>query len=181
MAKHPSIAYEYDTLNLGCGNVKILDALNVDLVASVKPDMVIDLERLPYPLPDDQFTRVICQDVIEHLSDVVATMEELVRVSKNGAVMIIRVPHFSSSNAYTDITHQHFFGIQSMDYFTEDGEYNFYTKARVKVIKHELTFPPNGLSFLGRFIHKRWWRFWEANLHGIIPADNLTFTLEVVK
>jgi SAM-dependent methyltransferase len=178
---YPAVTKRFTTLNLGCGTEQLPDALNVDIAAGVKPDLVHDLTTYPYPFPDNQFSKIICKAVLEHLPDVLTTMKELVRVAKDNAVIIIEVPHFSSANAHTDITHQHFFGIRSMDYFTEGGEYNWYTDVRVNLEGHHVTFPPHGLSFLGRFIYRHWWKFWETNLHGLIPAENLTFTLRVKK
>src|SRR5690348_926956 len=91
-------------LNIGCGAKKISDALNVDISASVNPDLVLNLNQRPWPLPDDQFDVVIANDVIEHLDDVIGTMEEIHRVSRKAAVVKVTVPHFSSSNAFTDPT-----------------------------------------------------------------------------
>ena len=57
------------------------------------------------------------QDVIEHLSDTIRVMEEIHRISRNGARVHITVPHFSSANAYTDPTHCRLFSYFSFDYF----------------------------------------------------------------
>ena len=90
-------------LNLGSGRKKIAGAVNVDISDQVGADVVHDLTRLPWPLPSDTFREVHAQDVIEHLSDTVRVMEEIYRICRNGALVHITVPHFSSANAYTDL------------------------------------------------------------------------------
>src|ERR1700716_3651812 len=117
-------------LNLGCGNKHIAGAVNVDAVASTEPDVVHDLNQRPWPLPDAQFSEVHAYDVIEHLDDVVKTMEEIHRVCRNGAVVLITVPHFSSANAFTDPTHRHYFGSRTFHYVTGEHDFSFYTQAR---------------------------------------------------
>ena len=89
-------------LNLGCGLKRIADALNVDIVSRVGPDIVCNLDRRPWPFLDSQFSEVFAYDVIEHCDDVIATMEEIHRVSTDNAIVHITVPHFSSSNTFTD-------------------------------------------------------------------------------
>ena len=78
---------------------------------------------LTWPLPDDHFKTVFAYDVLEHLDDLVATMEDIHRVCQPGAVLTVTVPHFSCANAFTDPTHRHYFGLRSFNYFTGDNEF----------------------------------------------------------
>lgn len=119
-----------DVLQLGSGNKYCVDAVNVDLIASTNPDIVHNLENFPWPLPSNQFKEVRAFDVVEHLNDIVKTLEEIHRVCVNGAVVKITVPHFSCVNAFTDPTHKHYFSSASFNYFTGDNEFGFYTKCR---------------------------------------------------
>src|SRR5690606_13112739 len=96
-----------------------------------------------WPLPSDQFTEVLAHDVIEHLDDVVATMEEIHRVSRDGAVVRITLPHFSSSNAFTDPTHRHYFGWYSFHYFTGEHQFSFYTDVRFRRRSSQIVFAPS--------------------------------------
>jgi predicted SAM-dependent methyltransferase len=100
-------------LHLGSGLKRIAGAVNVDLRPAVNPDVVHNLDHRPWPFDDDSFDEVLAYDVIEHLDDVVGTMEEIHRVSANGAVLKLTVPHFSCVNAFTDITHRRFFSAAS--------------------------------------------------------------------
>ena len=117
-------------LHLGSGRKYDPNAVNVDLTRATSPDLVHDLDARPWPLPQDHFEEVWAYDVIEHLDDVVATMEEIHRVSRDGAVVKITVPHFSCANAFTDPTHRHYFSAASFNYFTGDNEFDFYTDRR---------------------------------------------------
>src|SRR5689334_4086032 len=89
---------ECKILNLGCGHKRLAEAVNLDLRPSTTADIVHDLNSVPWPLPDSQFEAVIMQDSLEHLTDIVAVMEEIHRVCLNGALVRITTPHFSSSN-----------------------------------------------------------------------------------
>src|SRR6202167_2136406 len=46
------------------------------------------------PFPDATFDRVICSEVLEHIPEDVAAMEELTRVLRPGGTMAITVPRF---------------------------------------------------------------------------------------
>src|SRR5438046_1721184 len=100
-------------LHLGSGLKYEPAAVNVDLVADTRPDVVHDLDVVPWPFPDDRFREVWAYDVIEHLDDIVAAMEEIHRTCVDGAVVKITVPHYSCCNAFTDITHRHYFSVNS--------------------------------------------------------------------
>src|SRR4051812_33063329 len=76
-------------LNLGCGRKHLPGAVNLDVTLDTSPDVVHDLNRRPWPFPDDSFREVVALDVIEHLDDVIGSMEEIHRVCRDGAVVRI--------------------------------------------------------------------------------------------
>lgn len=168
-------------LNLGSGNKSFPDAVNVDITDRTHPDVVHDLNRCPWPFADNQFTEVRAYDVLEHLDNVLSAMEEIHRVSRAGATVHITVPHFSSSNAFTDPTHKQYFSYFSMDYFTEGHPTAFYSHARFRVRKTNFVFHPS-------LVNKLVWRLannrpakYEQRWAWIFPAWYLHFELEVVK
>src|SRR5271154_196325 len=81
-------------LLLGSGRKKQPDAVNIDIVSSTEPDICHNLNCTPRPLPSDWFEECAAHDVIEHLEDTVAVMEEIHRVCRDGAIVRITVPHF---------------------------------------------------------------------------------------
>jgi SAM-dependent methyltransferase len=168
-------------LHLGCGRKYCADAVNVDRVGDVKPDFVVNLDQRPWPFPDNRFREVWAHDVLEHLDDLVAVMEEIHRICQPGAVIRVTVPHFSCSNAFTDITHRHYFSAASFNYFTGDNEFDFYTDRRFRKQTANIVFYPTLVNKLVHRIANRWPVGYERRWAWIFPAWFLYFELEVVK
>lgn len=168
-------------LHLGAGKKYDPEAVNVDFVAATKPDVVHDLDCTPWPLPDNHFLEVRANDVIEHLDDVVSVMEEIHRVSRDRAVVKITVPHFSCANAFTDITHRHYFSAASFNYFTGDNEFDFYTDRRFRKQAARIVFHP---SLMNKVVHRlanRYPAAYERSWAWMFPAWFLYFELIVIK
>lgn len=102
-------------LNLGCGAFKKEGYVNVDCCAHLKPDVVHDLNKLPYPFPDNHFDVVEADHVLEHLGDVFGVMKELRRIMKDGGALSIKVPHFS--RGFTHPEHRRGFDVSFPYYF----------------------------------------------------------------
>ena len=170
-----------DILNLGCGRKKMDAAVNVDVSPHVGADVVHDLARMPWPLPSDAFARVYAFDVVEHLENVPAVMEEIHRVSVPGARVHITVPHFSSANAYTDPTHRHQFSWFSFDYFESDHPLAFYSGARFKRHHAQLVFYPTLTNKIVHRLANRNPQAYERRWAWMFPAWFLSVELEVIK
>jgi predicted SAM-dependent methyltransferase len=169
-------------LDIGCGCQKVPGAIGIDISPDSQADVIHDLNVFPYPFDNDEFDQIYCIDVLEHLQDVIHTMEEIHRIAKPGARVFIRVPHFTSMHAYGDPTHQHFFNTQSFDYFCGGfPQYRFYTSARFKKVSVHLNFWKlhrlDGVSFLANHFTL----YYEKLFAFIFPAMNIEFQLEVVK
>ncbi len=102
-------------LNLGCGDFRKEGFVNVDGCAQFKPDVLHDLDRVPYPLPSDHFSLVEADHVLEHLHDPFAVMKEIHRILKEDGKLIIRVPHFSRGMTHAD--HKRGFDVTFPYYF----------------------------------------------------------------
>ncbi|MFY9315824.1 MAG: methyltransferase domain-containing protein [Burkholderiales bacterium] len=96
-------------LNLGCGQNRMAGFVNVDREAAVAPDLVMDLEKFPWPLEDDSVEEVVAYHVLEHVGAQAAVfvgiMKELYRVCRPGALVRIAVPHPRHDNFFDDPTH----------------------------------------------------------------------------
>jgi SAM-dependent methyltransferase len=169
------------TLNLGCGRKKIDGAVNVDVTPDTGPDLVHDLNRIPWPLPDGHFTEVIATDVIEHLADILAVMGEIHRIAAPGGVVKIVVPHFSSANAFLDPTHRHFFGYTSFDCFTGFPTNDYYTRVRFRYRSRQVVFHPTWVNKVVSRLARRRPERYEQRWCWIFPAWFLYVELEVVK
>lgn len=169
-------------LEIGCGKHKEKGAIGVDIFRTDATDIVCDLNGRHLPFDENTFDRVYARDVLEHLADIKAVMEEIHRVCKNNAEVHIRVPHFSSTHAYGDFTHRHFFNTESFNYFTGGfGQYDYYSKARFEKTGLKINFWKlnrlNGASFFAN----RFPLFYEKYLAFIFTAMNMEVRLRVLK
>ena len=144
-------------LNLGCGKTRIPNSLGVDRVRIEKyVDIVHDLDLLPYPFKDNLADEIHLYHVLEHLQGPIKKLEELHRVLKPNGILHIRVPHFSSMGAFTDITHIRPFGYMSFDCFEKNAYHHFYTKASFSIIKKRIKYlgqyPNSGVY--EKYVHK---------------------------
>ena len=92
------------------------------------------------------------------------------------------MPHFSCANAFTDPTHRHYFGYQSLHYVTDEHGHSHYSQlVRFRRLETKILFYP---SLANKLVHrlanarplayeKRWaWMF---------PAWYLYYRISVVK
>ncbi len=137
-------------LNIGCGQSRIPGSVGVDR----KPiqnfvDVVHNLDALPYPFPDNYADEIHLYHVLEHLHNPLEKMEEFHRILKPGGKLHMKVPHFSSWGAWTDITHIRPFGYFSFDYFRPDHPFHFYTDKifafEHRKIKYSGAYPNKGV------------------------------------
>jgi glycosyltransferase involved in cell wall biosynthesis len=84
-------------LNMGCGHRKYVRKINVDILDDVDADMVVDLERTPWPWPDNYAEEVTFEHALEHMGGDYKTfqamMRELYRVCRPGARIAISAKH----------------------------------------------------------------------------------------
>lgn len=96
-------------LNMGCGYHKAEGYINVDRSPGCGPDQVVDLERLPWPWPDDSAEEVVFYHCLEHLGrdpdTFLAMFSELYRVCAPEALVRVVVPHPRHDNFINDPTH----------------------------------------------------------------------------
>ncbi|MDP2910030.1 MAG: class I SAM-dependent methyltransferase [bacterium] len=105
-------------LNLGCGETKKNDYVNLDWQKSVEPDIIHDLNISPYPFPDNYFDLIEASHILEHLDKPFLAMKELHRILKPGGRLVIKVPHFS--RGFTHAEHSHGFDITFPLYFDKN-------------------------------------------------------------
>jgi len=186
-------------LDLGCGERKKhipgATVIGIDKFKLSGVDIVHDLNNFPYLFSENEFDEIICDDVLEHLDDVVKVMEELWRIGKPGGVIKISVPHFSSDNYFTDLTHKHPFSSRSFDFF--DPAYagkvhQFYSLVKFRIRKKIISFGevlrsgrkhfPNLHKIFGiQWLVNKFPRVYEKFFAFIFPATELYFELVILK
>lgn len=129
-------------LDIGCGAHKRASCIGMDRLAFPGVDVVRDLEVFPWPFDDNEFDSVYASHVLEHLPNLVRTMEEVHRILKPGGAFIVRVPYYRYEGAFRDPTHVRFFTQHTFDYFTPDGatplsSMNYYSAAHFTIQSQE--------------------------------------------
>ncbi len=179
----------FRVLSLGCGAAKkefpeaarATEIVGVDRSPQSQADVIHDLDRFPYPLDSDSFDLIVMQDILEHLEDVPRVMREVHRMARDGALVRIRTPHYSSFYAYNDPTHRRSFGVFALDGFGESSPNTSYAGPWFRVLKREILFPRiwrmTGVAALANRFPERW----EQLFAFVFRAENLLFELQAVK
>ena len=96
-------------LNMGCGFNKTKDFINVDKAPECQPDLLMDLESLPWNIESNQADEVLFNHCLEHLGQdtkiFLGIMKELYRICKPNAKVLINVPHPRHDFFIGDPTH----------------------------------------------------------------------------
>lgn len=128
-------------INLGCGKTRIPGSIGVDkMELKGYTDITHDLDTLPYPFKSNYADEIHFYHTLEHLHDPIRKIEEIHRILKPGGILFMRIPHFSSLGAFTDITHIRPFGYASFDCFQKDSIHSYYTNARFKIVSKEIKY-----------------------------------------
>ena len=166
--------------DIGCGSKKLPGAFGVDLSPDTDADLVHNLDAYPYPIEADTFDQIVMQDVIEHIAEPYRLMAELHRIARPGARIHLRTPHFSSSLAYSDPTHLHYFSSTAIRSLADPG-FAHYSTVRFEVVHLTLDmWLPFRLSRLA-VLANRWPEYYETYFAFRFPTMNIRAEFEVRK
>jgi len=171
-------------LDLGCGKSKFPNAVGIDIMDGPCTDIVHDLNVFPYPVETNSVECVICNDIIEHLDNIIKVMGEIHRVCKNNANIYIRCPYCSGRQLWCDITHRRGMQSNSFDHFTSKycRERYGYTTARYNLVSVRLEremyhwYDKLILKWINKNIS-----LYETRLMYIYPVDTIHYILKVIK
>jgi SAM-dependent methyltransferase len=172
------------TLDVGCGIRKYPGSIGIDVNPASAADVICDLDRFPYPFADRTFDGLRAIHVIEHLTDVIRTMEEFHRLVKPGGRVRIETPHYTDFSSFCDPTHKHHLNSFSFRYFGENhGGFGYYTDAKFREISVRVKLLAFwrwlGFEYLvNRFTRFR--KFWEFYLCYLIRGKAMEFEFEPV-
>lgn len=163
-------------LNLGCGRAKLEGFVNVDIAEAVSPDLVWDLDRFPYPLPRGHFHEIRALQVVEHLRDIPAFMDEVHALLAPGGTVEITTPHYSHPNSYNDPTHRWHLGFYAFDVFTSDA-IDYYARHRFEMVSRRFHFEPSVFARAKTYLANRYAYIYERRLAWMCPAWFMAFVL----
>ncbi len=118
-------------LNMGCGNRGIDGYVNVDKYPNSGADMVVDLEKTPWPWETGSVGEVRFIHSLEHMGQDTSTylgiLRETYRICADGASVTIHVPHPKHDNFTGDPTHVR--AITAQQFLLFDRQLNDHWKA----------------------------------------------------
>lgn len=110
-------------LNLGCGREQIIGWINIDKNPSCGPDMVRDLEK-GLPFDDNSVDEVQAKHIIEHIEDDAFLMNEIWRVCKPKAKVILVFPTVDGTGV-CDWGHKSFWNKRKVEYLENNKRANY--------------------------------------------------------
>ncbi len=169
-------------LDVGCGIKKFPGSIGIDRNTDTAADIIWDLDKFPWPIESNTFDEARLIHVIEHVGDVIATMEELHRILKPNGQIVLETPHYTDFSSWCDPTHRWHLNSFSFRYFGVDNAgFGYYSRARLREItvyvKLLALWRYLGFEFLVN--HSRAFRkFWEFYLCFVIRGKVLRFVFE---
>ena len=122
-------------LDVGCGINKYPGPSASTAIPHTRADVLCDLDRFPIPFRDGSFDSVRAIHVIEHVADVIRTMEEFHRLLRPAGGFFIATPHYTDFSSFCDPTHRWHLNSFSFRYFGEDHVgFGYYSKRRFREI-----------------------------------------------
>ena len=172
-------------LDVGCGVNKYPGAIGLDRNPNTRADVIADLDHFPWPFEDNSFREIRAIHVIEHVADVVGTIEEFHRLLAPGGRVFIVTPHYTDFSSFCDPTHRWHLNSFSLRYFGDDsGGFGYYSRARFREISTRVKLLAlwRCLGFELLVNHFRWFRrFWEFYLCYLVRGKVIEWHLEVRK
>ncbi|MDM9628410.1 methyltransferase domain-containing protein [Rhizobium sp. S152] len=150
-------------LNLGSGKDYRSDLFNIDIDDTWAPDAIVDLSVVDIDhngvvvptgrfgdvtLKSGMFDKIITNDVLEHVPNLVKFMTNCLQLLKIGGTFEISVPYDLSYGAWQDPTHLRAFNERSWLYYTDWFWYLGWGEARFIAEKISYTPSPYGQELL---------------------------------
>ena len=145
------------------------DLTTLDINPEHNPDIVHNLEEIPYPFKDNTFDEIHAYEVLEHCGSqgdykfFFAQFEEFYRILKPEGKIVATVPHWQSPWAWGDPSHKRVILLESLTFLNQEE----YTKQVGKTPMSDF-----------RYIYKSDFKLIG---HGKTSEHNLAFILEAVK
>lgn len=162
-------------LNIGCGFDKREGFINMDISNDIHPDILHDMNNIPYPFKDNTFDYILAKDVLEHIPkhNLLFIIEELYRISNNKCIWLITVPFYNNRLSNANILHYSGFDFGSFNMFKKNIKLeSIYSKVQLNIISEIGT-----LTKRGQYIP---FKMFLRHMIGEI-YNTINFKLEVIK
>jgi len=171
-------------LNLGCGEKVREGWTNVDYLNFEGVDIVHNLDSFPYPFEDNSIDEIFMEHVFEHLEYPIRCLEELWRICKDNAKIVISVPHWSHFTSYCDLTHKTICSSSLFLYYEVGKPWYYSNFANFKVVEKKFTATRENVKFINPILNpilNLSHLFTELFLCKFLPVSQIIFELRVVK
>lgn len=170
-------------LDIGCGNRKAPGAIGIDFNDTLSADIIHNLNEFPYPFEDNEFDEVFIGGTLFLLDNAILVMEEVHRICKKQAKIVIVQPYFRSVWNYADPWMKNFGTVHSFAFYDPDDPICIryqYTKARFKTDsisfdeyeKNSNIFKKLLIKFATHFPRK-----YELYISHFLPLNNIIYRL----
>ena len=185
MSKHKINSENKSILCIGSGKSEMKSVINMDIVPAEGVNFVHDFNDIPWPgLADSQFDEVYIPHSIHCVDNLLRFMEEVHRVCKPNAKIIINSVNFLSPIACQDAFFKTRIGWNTFDVFQEIHHLqgvSYDTTAKFEIVKRKWIFSENKylkwLSPLFNIFPKFYARF----TYFWMPCNELEFKLRCLK
>lgn len=171
-------------LNIGCGRHSLKGYINLDIVELPGIDVVHDFNKYPFPFSDNSFEEILILNSIHCVGNLFKFMEEVYRISKPNAKIIIESVYFLSPINCQDPYEKTRIGYNTFDIFQIEHQPNgisYNVKADFRLLERRWIFSKNKyLSWLS-FLFNIFPRFYARFTYFWFPCNSITFKLQSLK
>ena len=173
-------------LDIGCGSQKVEGAIGIDFNSDLSADVVHDLNLFPYPFIDNEFDKIYIKPTLFLLDNPVRVMEEVFRISKKGAIVVVVQPYFRSLWNYVDPWVKNFGTVYSFAFYDPNDlicQRYQYSTARFETVEirfDEYINKPSIMRVLLIKLANKYPRKYEMYLSHIFPLNQITYKLKKI-
>lgn len=150
------------------------EGVNFHTISDIKGDF----SKFPWPIQDNAYDLILCENFIEHLPDLPKVMEELNRIAAPNSKIFIEMPHFTRFESHRDNDLRQRHSLCSFDFFVKGNPF-YRTDFHIedKCIYFDDLIYLTGIGFLANHFPRQY----EKRLAFIFPATSFQVTFQVDK
>ncbi len=168
-------------LNLGAGRNVRNGYINQDIFQFGNIDDVFDFNQYPWKYQDNYFDEIRIWNCLFLAKDFVRFMNEVYRVAKANAKVVIKTQFFLSTESANYPNNPTQTNYNSFDIFLKNNEFNIKTGVEFEIPKKKWIFSENRFLRRLNFIPNIFPKFYGRFLYFLFPANKLYFELKVIK